>query len=74
MRPEVWKSASDSVMQLVLGHQCSEKTAGPWGTTSHPCQGEGSQNPTPEAKELTLRGNKLELKSRKKRRRLCSTS
>ncbi|VCX41580.1 unnamed protein product, partial [Gulo gulo] len=34
MRPEVWKSASDSVMQPVPGRQHSEKTAGPWGTMS----------------------------------------
>ncbi|VCW77879.1 unnamed protein product, partial [Gulo gulo] len=37
-RPEVWKSASDSVMQLVPGNQHSEKTAGPWGTMLHPCE------------------------------------
>ncbi|VCW85333.1 unnamed protein product, partial [Gulo gulo] len=34
-RPEVWKSASESVMQLVPGHQRSEKTADP-GCTSMP--------------------------------------
>ncbi|VCW85547.1 unnamed protein product, partial [Gulo gulo] len=32
-RPEVWKSASESVMQLVPGSQCPEKRAGPWGTS-----------------------------------------
>ena len=37
-RPEVWKSASESVMQLVPERQGSEKTAGSWGTMSHPCQ------------------------------------
>ncbi|VCW77303.1 unnamed protein product [Gulo gulo] len=37
-RPEVWKSSSESVMQLGPGRQRSEKTAGPWGTVAHPCQ------------------------------------
>ncbi|VCW78145.1 unnamed protein product, partial [Gulo gulo] len=39
-RPEVWKSASESVTQLVPGRQHSEKTAGPWGRVAHPCQHE----------------------------------
>ncbi|VCW70542.1 unnamed protein product, partial [Gulo gulo] len=38
MRPEVWKSASESIMQLVPGSQHSEKTAGPWGIVAHPCE------------------------------------
>ncbi|VCX42194.1 unnamed protein product, partial [Gulo gulo] len=37
-RPEVLKSVSESVMQLVIGHQLSEKTAGPLDAMSHPCQ------------------------------------
>uniref|UniRef100_M3Y3M1 Uncharacterized protein n=1 Tax=Mustela putorius furo TaxID=9669 RepID=M3Y3M1_MUSPF len=61
-RPEVWKSASESVMQLVPGRQHSERTAGLWGTVAHPCQHERQGNPTPEAKEQTLHGNELELK------------
>ncbi|VCW68548.1 unnamed protein product [Gulo gulo] len=38
MRPEVWKSVSESIMQLVPGRQHSEKTAGPWSTVAHPHQ------------------------------------
>ncbi|VCW67035.1 unnamed protein product, partial [Gulo gulo] len=34
-RPEVWKSASESVMQLVPGHRHSGKIAGPWETVVH---------------------------------------
>ncbi|VCW83969.1 unnamed protein product, partial [Gulo gulo] len=37
-RTEVWKSVSESVMQLVPGGQHSEKTASPWCTMSHLCQ------------------------------------
>ncbi|VCW66080.1 unnamed protein product, partial [Gulo gulo] len=37
-RPEVWKSASESIIQLVPGHQHSEKTASAWGTVAHPGQ------------------------------------
>ncbi|VCX04850.1 unnamed protein product [Gulo gulo] len=66
--------ASESVMQLITGCQHSEKAAGMLGAMSLMCQGEKLHNPTPEAKELPLHGNKLELKSMKKRRRPCSTS
>ncbi|VCW84231.1 unnamed protein product [Gulo gulo] len=38
MRPEVLKSVSESVVQLVPGCQHSEKIAGPLGAMSHPCQ------------------------------------
>ncbi|VCW83939.1 unnamed protein product, partial [Gulo gulo] len=39
-RPEVLKSASESVMQLVTERQCLEKAAGTLGAMSHPCQDE----------------------------------
>ncbi|VCW84103.1 unnamed protein product, partial [Gulo gulo] len=37
-RPEVLKSASESVMQLLPGHQHSEKAAGTLDAMSYPCQ------------------------------------
>ncbi|VCX41520.1 unnamed protein product [Gulo gulo] len=38
MRPAVLKSASESVMQLRTGCQCSGKAACTLGIMSHPCQ------------------------------------
>ncbi|VCW77359.1 unnamed protein product [Gulo gulo] len=38
MRPEVLKSASESVMQLVSGWQCSKKASGTLGAMPHSCQ------------------------------------